>query len=84
MQCGAMFYAPTIRGKESLLSPIFKEFLGIAGSVAPLTAVELLDAWAELDLLRGKMLAEMSRVCGAALPGGECAGVEARRAVLDD
>jgi len=61
VQCGAMFYAPTIRGKESLLSPIFKEFLGIAESVAPLTAVELLDAWAELDLLRGKMLAEMSQ-----------------------
>jgi Asp-tRNA(Asn)/Glu-tRNA(Gln) amidotransferase A subunit family amidase len=61
VQCGAMFYAPTIQGKESLLSPIFKEFLGIAGSVAALTAVELLDAWAELDLLRGKMLAEMSQ-----------------------
>jgi len=61
VQCGAMFYEPGIRGKESLLSPIFKEFLGIAESVAPLTAVELLDAWAELDLLRGKMLAEMTK-----------------------
>jgi Asp-tRNA(Asn)/Glu-tRNA(Gln) amidotransferase A subunit family amidase len=58
--CGAMFYAPAIRGKEKQLSPIFSEFLGIAASAPPLTAAELLDAWAELDLLRAKMLAEMS------------------------
>jgi amidase len=29
--------------------------------VPPLTATELLDAWAELDLLRSKTLAEMSK-----------------------
>jgi amidase len=60
VQCGAMFYAPEIRGREDRLSPIFKEFLGIAASATPLTATELLDAWAELDLLRSKTLAEMS------------------------
>ena len=60
VQCGAMFYAPEIRGREDQLSPIFSEFLSIAASVPPLTAAELLDAWAELDLLRSKMLAEMS------------------------
>jgi amidase len=60
VQCGAMFYEPDIRGRRDQLSPIFSEFLGIAESVAPLTAVELLDAWAELDLVRGRMLAEMS------------------------
>ena len=43
------------------LSPIFSEFLDIAESTPPLTATELLDAWAELDLLRAKTLAEMSR-----------------------
>jgi amidase len=59
VQCGAMFYAPEIRGREDELSPIFKEFLGIAASAAPLTAAELLDAWAELDLLRAKTLEEM-------------------------
>jgi len=59
VQCGAMFYAPEIRGRENQLSPIFKEFLGIASSVPPLTATELLDAWAELDLLRIKTFAEM-------------------------
>jgi amidase len=59
VQCGAMFYEPTIRGKHAQLSPIFKEFLGIAASVAPLTSTELLEAWAELDLLRAKTLSEM-------------------------
>ena len=60
VQCGAMFYAPEIRGRREQLSPIFTEFLGFAEAVPPLSAVELLDAWAELDLLRSKTLAEMS------------------------
>ena len=59
VQCGAMFYAPAIRGKERLLSPIFDEFLAIAASAKPLDATQLLDAWAELDLLRARALAEM-------------------------
>jgi amidase len=59
VQCGAMFYAPEIRGKEDQLSPIFTEFLAIAAGAPPLTATELLDAWAELDLLRAKTLEEM-------------------------
>ncbi len=59
VQCGAMFYEPTIRGKRQQLSPIFQEFLGIAESVPPLTATELLEAWAELDLLRARTLAAM-------------------------
>ncbi len=61
VQCGAMFDAPAIRGKEHQLSPIFNEFLGIASSVPLLTATELLNAWAELDLLRAKTLTEMSK-----------------------
>jgi len=59
VQCGAMFYESEIRGKRDQLSPIFNEFLGIAEAVPPLTANELLSAWAELDLLRSKTLAEM-------------------------
>ena len=59
VQCGAMFYAPEIAGKEKQLSPIFKEFLEIADGAPALTATEMLDAWAELDLLRAKTLAEM-------------------------
>ncbi len=61
VQCGAMFYEPAIRGKREQLSPIFSEFLSIAEAAAPLTATELLNAWAELDLLRAKTLAEMSQ-----------------------
>ena len=60
VQCGAMFYEPDIRGRREQLSPIFSEFLGFAETMPPLSAVELLDAWAELDLLRSKTLAEMS------------------------
>jgi amidase len=56
-----MFYAPEIRGREERLSPIFKEFLGFAEAAPALTAQELLDAWAELDLLRARTLAEMRR-----------------------
>jgi amidase len=57
-----MFYAPEIRGKREQLSPIFSEFLATAEAAGPLTATELLNAWAELDLLRAKTLAEMSRL----------------------
>jgi amidase len=55
-----MFYAPTIRGREQHLSPIFREFLEIAGGTPPLTATELLNAWSGLDVLRAKTLEEMS------------------------
>ena len=60
VHCGAMFYAPEIAGKHHRLSPIFAEFLEIDGSVPAITAAELLDAWAELDVLRAKTLEEMS------------------------
>jgi amidase len=60
VQCGAMFYEPEIRGREHQLSPIFSEFLIFFSAVPPLTADELLNAWAELDLIRSKTLAEMS------------------------
>jgi amidase len=61
LQCGAMFYAPEIRGREEQLSPIFKEFLGLAESAPALSAQELLDAWAQLDVLRAKTLEEMRK-----------------------
>ncbi len=59
VQCGAMFYEPAIRGKREQLSPIFREFLSIAEEAGPLTATELLDAWAEMDVLRSKTLEAM-------------------------
>lgn len=59
VQCGEMFYAPTIRGRESELSPMFQQFLSIARSEEPLSADSLLAAWAECDAVRSKLLAEM-------------------------
>jgi Asp-tRNA(Asn)/Glu-tRNA(Gln) amidotransferase A subunit family amidase len=59
IQCGAMFYAPTIRGREAELSPIFMEFLSIARAEEPFCADSLLEAWAECDVARGRLLAEM-------------------------
>jgi amidase len=38
VQCGAMFYAPAIRGREHQLSPIFSEFLSFSEALPPLTA----------------------------------------------
>lgn len=59
VQCGAMFYGPTIRGREAELSPMFQEFLATARAEPPLTADSLLAAWAECDMVRSKLLAEM-------------------------
>jgi amidase len=60
VQCGAMFYAPAIRGRVHQLSPLFSEFLSFSEALPPLTAQQLLDAWAELDLIRAKTLEAMS------------------------
>lgn len=60
VQCGAMFYEAAIRGQHERLSPIFAEFLGIAAAESRMSSAELLNAWAELDLLRSKTLEEMS------------------------
>jgi amidase len=59
VQCGAMFYAPEIAGRRDKLSPVFLDFLTIAEGRTPLSASRLLEAWAEMDLVRGKLLAEM-------------------------
>lgn len=60
VQCGALFYEPEIQGKLDRLSPVFSEFLSIADAAGELSTRELLSAWAELDLLRSRFLAEMS------------------------
>ena len=59
VQCGEMFYRELIQGREEHLSPVFRGFLEIARSEKPLTAESLLRAWAESDMIRHKMLAEM-------------------------
>ena len=59
VQCGEMFYRDLIHGREEQLSPVFGGFLEIARAEKPLTAESLLRAWAESDMVRHKMLAEM-------------------------
>jgi Asp-tRNA(Asn)/Glu-tRNA(Gln) amidotransferase A subunit family amidase len=59
VRCGAMLFAPTIRGKEDLLSPTFQEFLKIANAEPPLTGDEVLHTWTECDRVRGLLLEEM-------------------------
>jgi len=59
VRCGAMFEEPLVRGHDEKLSPVFRDFLARAHAVAPLTAEELLNAWAEADMIRGKLLAQM-------------------------
>jgi len=59
VQCGAMFYQPEVNGRRNQLSPIFREFLSIADKSGPLSSTDLLNAWAESDLLRARTLEEM-------------------------
>jgi amidase len=59
VQCGAMFDEPLVQGREDQLSPVFREFMGIAKSDPPLTAEQLLMTWAEADVIRRKLLEQM-------------------------
>lgn len=59
VRCGALFEEPLVRGHEDQLSPVFQDFLARAHAAPPLTAGELLNAWAEADIIRGKLLAQM-------------------------
>ena len=59
VRCGAMFVDGLVKGRESELSPILREFLQIAHAEPPLTTDELLNAWAECDVIRGKLLQQM-------------------------
>jgi amidase len=59
VRCGAMFEEPLVRGHETKLSPVFRDFLARAHAFPPLSAEELLNAWAEADIIRGKLLAQM-------------------------
>ena len=59
VQCGAIFYEPTIRGHRDELSPIFSDFLATAEKLPELSSTQLLYAWAELDTLRSAALAEL-------------------------
>lgn len=60
VRCGAMFVDALVKGREDQLSPALRGFLEIAHAEPPLTTAELLFSWAESDVIRGKLLAEMS------------------------
>lgn len=59
VRCGAAFEEPLVRGHEDELSPVFRDFLARAQAAPPLTAGDVLTAWAEADIIRGKLLTQM-------------------------
>lgn len=59
VRAGAMFLEPILRGHHEELSPILLDFLSIARREPPLAGDELLQAWAECDLVRHQLLLEM-------------------------
>ena len=59
VRCGAMFEEPLVRGHREELSPVFRDFLARAHAAPSLSAEELLKAWAEADIVRGKLLRQM-------------------------
>ncbi|HZQ69148.1 MAG TPA: amidase [Terriglobales bacterium] len=56
---GAMLLGPLIRGHESELSPILKEFNSWVTAETPHTADSLLDTWIQRDLIRIKIFEQM-------------------------
>jgi Asp-tRNA(Asn)/Glu-tRNA(Gln) amidotransferase A subunit family amidase len=79
VRCGAMLLEPKDMRQHAKLSPTFRNFLEIAHVDPPLTGDEVLSAWCETDLIRAKLLEEMSTypllltpVCAVpAFPHGE-------------
>ncbi len=59
---GGMILDPMLKGHESELSPILREFLGWAKSTPPHTGESLLAAWLGRDAVREKILLQM-RTC---------------------
>src|SRR5215472_16233582 len=59
LRCGAMFEEPLVRGHEDKLSPVFRDFLARARAAGSLTAEEVLNAWAETDIIRHKLLEQL-------------------------
>ena len=58
---GAIFEEPLVRGHEEKLSPVFRDFLARAHAAPPLSAEDVLTAWAEADIIRGKLLEQMQK-----------------------
>ena len=58
---GGMLLGPMVKGHESKLSPILKEFNGWVAAEASHTAQTLLDSWIERDLVRMQIFEQMER-----------------------
>lgn len=58
---GAMLLGPMLKGHESELSPVLKEFNSWTATEPPHTAQSLLDTWIQRDLLRMKIFEQMER-----------------------
>ena len=59
VRCGTMFVESIVAGHREELSPVLLDFLSIAHREPPLGGEELLQAWADLDLVRSRLLREM-------------------------
>ena len=59
VRCGAMLVESMVTDRRDQLSPVLLDFLSIAHQDPPLGGEELLQAWANLDLVRGQLLREM-------------------------
>jgi amidase len=52
-------FRPSVTGQESLISPMFREYLATVGAQPPVTLDGLLSACAERDVLRADILKQM-------------------------
>jgi amidase len=57
---GGLLLGPMVRGRESELSPILKEFNAWVAAENPHTAQTLLDTWIERDLVRMQIFEQMN------------------------
>ena len=55
-----MLLADLTKGRETDLSPILQQFIGWVSAEPPHTGQTLLDAWIQRDLVRRRILAQMS------------------------
>ncbi|HEV2488931.1 MAG TPA: amidase [Candidatus Acidoferrales bacterium] len=60
-RAGQFVMAPLLAGRESELSPILAEFVGIVRAESPLTLEEFMSTLLERDVLRGRFLRQMER-----------------------
>ncbi len=58
---GAMLLGPLVRGRESELSPILKEFNGWVGTEPAHTGQSLLNTWIQRDMTRTQIFEQMER-----------------------